>query len=487
MIPTFLKKIMLRLQGQTSDVVAYKDAHPSTAVTPKPAVQKSLAKAEQVIVRIPPSPTGTLHTGTARTALFNYLFAKKHGGKVILRMEDTDTERSKREHEANIIEGLHWLGITWDNETIYRQSERGELYKQHLEQMIAAGTAYISKEAAAEGKRGEVIRFKNPNKTIIFSDVIRGDISFDTTELGDFVIAKSLDEPLYHLAVVVDDLDMGITHIIRGEDHISNTPRQILIQEALGAPRPVYAHLPLLLGEDRSKLSKRHGAKSVNEFKDEGYIAEAIVNYLAFLGWNPGTEQELFTLEELIAAFSLEQCQKGGAVFSEAKLRWFNREYLRQIPEAQLAGLVRGRLAEHGASAELAHALTTVILERIETLGDIDTLIESGELGFFFEAPEYETANLLWKKSEDLGEMRTHLEKVRELIEPLDTFTIESLKGAVWDYATEAGRGNVLWPFRYALSGQDKSPDPFETAEILGKEETLARIDTAVARINHEA
>lgn len=455
-------------------------------VTNQTSAASATMEQREVIVRIPPSPTGTLHVGTARTALFNFLFAKKNGGKVILRMEDTDSERSKREYEQNIIDGLTWLGITWDNTTVYRQSERVDIYKTYLEKMIADGVAFISQETAEEGKRGEVIRFKNPNKTVIFSDVVRGEISFDTTELGNFVIAKSLEEPLYHLAVVVDDYDMGITHIIRGEDHISNTPRQILLQEAIGAPRPVYAHLPLLLGEDRSKLSKRHGAKSINQFKEEGFIPEAIRNYLAFLGWNPGTAKEFFTLNELTQSFSLENVQKGGAVFSETKLRWFNREYLKKLPESELLEVLHTRLKPLGASLEQSKALLPIITDRIEVFNDIDTLIQEGELDFFFTAPEYETRSLLWKKSDDLQEMKLHLEKIQELIKEARSFSIEEIKSTVWDYATAAGRGNVLWPFRYALSGRDKSPDPFEIANILGKEETLARIATAITRIENE-
>ena len=211
----------------------------------------------KVVVRIPPSPTGNLHLGTARLALFNYLFAKQHNGKVIFRFEDTDIARNKPEFEVNVIESLQWLGINWDNEKIYKQTERSPEYRVYLEKIIASGHAYISKEVVEEeGQRAEVIRFKNPNKVITFQDEIRGEITFDTTDLGDFVIAKSLDEPIYHFAVVADDFDMGITHVIRGDDGISNTPRQILIQEAIGAPRPIYAHLPMILGSDKTKLSK---------------------------------------------------------------------------------------------------------------------------------------------------------------------------------------------------------------------------------------
>src|SRR3989344_840306 len=232
-------------------------------------------KNKQVIVRFPPSPTGPLHVGGARTALFNYLFAKQNGGQIFLRIEDTDRERSKPEFEQNIIESLTWLGLEFDNAQPIRQSERSAIYRAALEKLISNNTAYVSREEIEKkDKRGEVISLRNLGKVITFTDLIRGEISFDTTELGDFVMAKSLDEPLYHFAVVVDDWRMNISHVIRGEDHISNTPRQILIQEALGAPRPIYAHIPLILAPDRSKLSKRHGAVSVTEYRDQGYLPE---------------------------------------------------------------------------------------------------------------------------------------------------------------------------------------------------------------------
>ncbi|MDQ2932939.1 MAG: glutamate--tRNA ligase, partial [bacterium] len=284
-----------------------------------------------IITRFPPSPTGYLHIGRARTALFNYLFARKQGGKMVFRIEDTDKERSKKEYEENIIECLKWLNIGYDSGP-FRQSERNEIYSKYIQKLIDDGFAYVSKEdtsATPEGetKRAEVIRFKNPKKKIIFTDLIRGEIEFDTTDLGDFVIAKSIDEPLYHLTVVVDDHEMEITHVIRGDDGISNTPRQILIQEGIGAKRPLYAHVPLILAADKSKLSGRHGAVAVSEYRNEGYLPEAIINFLALLGWNPGTDQELFTVEELIQQFDLEKVQKSGAIFNIEKLKWFNRQY----------------------------------------------------------------------------------------------------------------------------------------------------------------
>ena len=226
-------------------------------------------------VRIAPSPTGNLHIGTARTALFNFLFARKEGGVFIVRIEDTDKERNKPEYEKNIIDGFNWLGIKYDE--FYRQSERADSHKKWLKKLIDENKAYLSKEEEG-GNRDEVIRFRNPNRDISFEDTVRGQVSFNTEELGDFVIARSMDEPLYHFAVVVDDFEMNINHVIRGEDHISNTPRQILIQEAIGAPRPKYSHIPLILAKDRSKMSKRHGAVSINEFKDRGFLPEAMVN-----------------------------------------------------------------------------------------------------------------------------------------------------------------------------------------------------------------
>ncbi|MBI2065767.1 MAG: glutamate--tRNA ligase [Candidatus Zambryskibacteria bacterium] len=286
------------------------------------------SKAKNVVVRMAPSPTGNLHIGTARTALFNYLFAKQNSGKFILRIDDTDKERSTKEFEKNILDGLSWLGLNYDE--LFRQSERTDIYLKYLKHIVENGSAYVSKEEVKEeGWRLEVIRLKNPNKKVIFDDMIRGQIEFDTTELGDFVVAKGLEEPLYHLTSVVDDIEMKVTHVIRGEDGISNTPRQILIQEAIGALRPVYAHLPLILGSDRSKLSKRkHGEMVwIDTYKNRGVLPQAMINYLALLGWNPGTDQEIFTLDELIDIFDLSRVHKGGAMFDERKLAWVNKKH----------------------------------------------------------------------------------------------------------------------------------------------------------------
>jgi len=434
----------------------------------------------KIITRFPPSPTGPFHIGNARTALFNYLFTKKNNGLMLFRIEDTDRERSRIEYEKDIIENLKWLGIELDFNNFFRQSERGDVYKNYLQKLIDEGKAYVSKET--EGKRESVIRFKNPNKKIKFNDLIRGEIEFDTTELKDFVIAKSLEEPIYHLAVVVDDFESGVTHIIRGEDGISNTPRQILIQEAIGASRPVYAHLPFILAPDRSKLSKRkHGETvSVSYYKKEGYLPEAMVNFLALLGWNPGIDEEIFSMEELIEKFDIKKVQKAGAIFNIEKLNWMNREYIKKIPIERLQNILLDYLNEEErnlakANLEMWKKIVELERERIYKFSDIKEGI-----GFFFKLGNYSADDLLWKNSNK----RQTIEHIRELIKILcdieaEDFNAEKIKNSVWDYAQKEGKGEVLWPLRFSLSGLEKSPDPFIIAEILGKEETLKRLEIA--------
>jgi glutamyl-tRNA synthetase len=439
----------------------------------------------KIVTRFAPSPTGVLHIGSVRTALYSWLYARQHEGTFILRIEDTDRERSTREFEENILDGLSWLGLTHDE--FYRQSERGDIYKKHLEKLIADSTAYVShEEPAEEGQRSTVIRFKNPGRVVTFRDEVRGDISFDTTELGDFVIAKDLESPLYHFAVVVDDFEMGVTHIIRGDDGISNTPRQILIQEVLGAPRPSYTHLPMILAPDKSKLSKRHGALAVTEYREEGYLPEAILNFVALMGWNPGSDQEIISLEEMLKLFTLEKVHKSGAVFNIEKLKWLNKHYLKLLPAERAGEEVLVRLpdnlrVEAKKNPELFEKITPIILERINAFSEITELANGGEIGYFFQDPTYPVESLFWKDDKDVGHTRAHLDKVTELLQkvsPVD-FTAYTVKAALWAYATEAGRGNVLWPLRYALSGRDRSPDPFMLASILGKETTLRRIEHA--------
>jgi nondiscriminating glutamyl-tRNA synthetase len=438
---------------------------------------------ENVIVRMAPSPTGNLHIGTARTTLFNYLFAKKHGGKFILRIEDTDKERSTKEFENNILEGLEWLGLKRDE--FFRQSERTEIYKTFLQKMIDDEVAYVSKETPQEeGQRAEVIRFKNPRKKIKFTDLVRGEVEFDTTELGDFVIAKSLEEPLYHLAVVVDDHQMGITHVIRGEDHISNTPRQILIQEGIGAKRPVYAHLPLIFDKDKKKLSKRtHGERvSIDFYKKEGYLPEALLNFLVLMGWNPGTNEEIFTLEELTNVFDIKGVQKSGAIFDETKLRWINKEHIKKLPSEELEKIISEKILERYPQKHIHQRTITLISERIELLTDIDRLLDQGEFSYFFEAPGIDTSKLGWK-GDSTENVKKHLKKIQELLKDADYSSEETIKESLIEYADKEGKGNVLWPLRFALSGKEKSPDPFTLVFVLGKEETDVRIERVLKLI----
>ncbi len=441
----------------------------------------------KVITRFPPSPTGFLHLGRARTALFNYIFAKQNGGEMVFRFEDTDAERSKKEFEADVTDCLAWLGISYDKGPFW-QSQRTDIYKKYLKKMIDDGHAYLSKEEPteadkAEGRtRTEVIRFKNPNKKITFTDLIRGDITFDTTDLKDFVIARSADEPLYHLAVVIDDFEMGITHIIRGEDGISNTPRQILIQEAIGAPRPLYAHLPLILAKDKSKLSGRHGAVSVKEYREKGYLPEALINYLALLGWNPGTEQELFTLDELVKEFRIDRINKAGAIFNEEKLQWVNKEYIKKIPIAEQTKLLTKWVPKLAPlDTGTLEKLTPLVFERISTFGEITQMGDSGEFDYLLKTPTYPPEALLWKGKSTPEEVSGYLTKTIELLSLLseDSFNRDTVKNAVWAYAEEVGRGQLLWPIRYSLSGREKSPDPFILSELLGKKETLKRLTYA--------
>jgi glutamyl-tRNA synthetase len=470
-----------------------------------------ISEEKSIVTRFPPSPTGNLHIGGARTALFNFLFARHCGGKLYLRLENTDEARSKPEYEKNIHESLEWLGIHFnelpDGKSFWRQSERKEVYRAYLQKMVESGSAYVSKEEDNSPRsdknrrapfikgelRKEVIRFRNPNKKIVFDDLIRGAISFDTTELGDFVIAKSLQEPLYHLAVVIDDYEMGVTHIIRGEDHISNTPRQILLQEAFQFPRPEYAHIPLILAPDRSKLSKRHGAVSVTEYRDKGYFPEAVVNYLALLGWNPGTAQEIFSLDELVNDFDLSKAQKGGAVFNEEKLRWFNKEYLKMRGGAEQMMAHIPDVLSKGRGVIQLRALSEMLFERSSVFGDIQAEVGlqpdglahlgKGEFEYLHAAPQYQKTLLKWEKA--TSEPLRHIEKCLSLLQnsALNSFTREDIRNVLMSYANEAGKGNVLWPMRVALSGREKSPDPFTLAAILGKEETLARLKTALAML----
>ena len=441
-------------------------------------------KKGSVVTRIAPSPTGALHVGTLRTALFNYLYAKKFDGKFLLRIEDTDKERSTKAFEQDILDGLEWAGLLPD--TVVRQSDRESTYSEYLKKLVDDGSAYVSKEPKknAPNEEVEVIRLKNKNRQITFTDLIRGDITFDTEELGDFVIARSRTDALYHFAVVVDDYKMRVTHVIRGEDHISNTPRQILIQEALGFPRPEYAHLPLILNKNRSKLSKRDDAASVTSYKDK-YLPEALINYLALLGWNPGTDQEIFSLLELIEAFEISDVQRGGAIFNEEKLKSINHEYIKKLSKKIWNKIILENLPEAITSHEsfnntLLQNIAGQLKERVKTFEEIRKLGKGGELNFYVMAPEYNSSDLVPKRDSE-GSIKQHLETLILLLGKIseNKFTEVNIKEAVWDYAEKEGKGSVLWPMRFALTGLEKSPDPFTVSGILGKSTTLERLKSA--------
>jgi glutamyl-tRNA synthetase len=441
-----------------------------------------MTQSKKVITRFPPSPTGEIHIGNMRTMLFNYLYAKHFGGEVFLRFEDTDRERSNEKYESVVIDGLHALGLVFDHGP-FRQSERTEVYKKKLRELIGSGKAYEGEESS-DGSGNKVVRFKNPNKTITFQDKIRGAVSIDSTIFGDFVLARNINSPIYHLAVVVDDMEMGVTHIIRGEDHITSTPRQILLLEALGGEIPEYAHLPLIVGEDKKKLSKRHGAVSVGEFLRQGYLPGAIVNYLAFLGWNPGGEREIYTIGELIQEFSLEKVGKSAARFNYDKLNSINKQYLSKLSDQEYNQSLQPFLGENAVrffveSPKVATKLVSgVIRTRLNKFSDIQEMEEKEELEYFFKRPIIERGFARFKDDSDektklvLLETKTALKKVSE-----NEWGPETVKNALAEMIAVYGNGSVLHSLRTVLSGKKQSPDPFTISSVLGKEETISRVE----------
>lgn len=453
---------------------------------------------KQIITRFAPSPTGFLHIGGARTALFNYIFTKQNNGKIILRIEDTDAERNKEEYTKGIIDIFEWLEFKFDETK--KQSDNFKIHREYLEKLIVEGKAYISKtskeelkEAEKEGKtlRNEVIRFKNPNKIVTFTDMVRGEVSVDTTDLGDFIIAKSLDEPIFHFSNVVDDILMKVNHIIRAEEHIANTPRQILIREAIGGVQePIYGHIPLILSTQKEKLSKRkHGETvSVEYYKNNGYLKDALINFLAFLGWNPGGEREVYSLEELINLFDIHKVQKAGAVFNIDKLNWYNKEYIKMQTEAKQLEYIKKYLPNaEKYSDKLLKKLRPVLVDRINYYGELKKMNEEGELIYYLEAPIYfNPEEIIWKKTDkentliNLNLIKNILEDFKDLDEDNFESNFENVWNKTYSLAEERGKGDVLWPLRYALSGKEKSPDPKTLLNILGVKESLKRIENAL-------
>ncbi len=423
-----------------------------------------------IITRLAPSPTGPLHIGTARTALFNFLHAKKYRGQFRLRIEDTDKSRCDPRYIKDIQEGLKWLRLEWDGEIVF-QSRRLKKYQAIAQELVAKGTAY-QKEGA--------IWFKIPSRPshLQFKDAVKGKVTFKLQHLKDFVILRRDGIPTFHLASVVDDAEMGVTDVIRGEDHLSNTPLHILIQKALGYKTPRYAHLPLILNPDRTKMSKRTAPTSITaDFRAKGYLPEAMINFLALLGWNPKTNQEFFTLEELIEKFNLSGIQRANAIFDLNRLNWFNRHYLRQLPDHQIVEFVKTR--KKAPINYLAYVQT--FKDRAQTLFDFLTLGE-----FIFSLPEYPAKLLIFKKSTKLKTQKG-LEAVRAKLAtlPRSRWQPENLQQELHAVVSQEklSNGDVFWPVRVALSGLEKSPSPGELLAILGPQESLRRLEVALEKL----
>ena len=513
-------------------------------------------KAKNVRVRIAPSPTGFLHIGTARTAFTNWLFAQQNNGVFVLRIEDTDRTRSKEEYEQSIIDGLKWLGIQWQEGPDiggsfgpYRQSERKEIYQKYIQKLIDSEKLYhcfcspedleaqrnylmsVGKAPIYSGKCREltdaeikenlaqdkqyVFRFKTPPGKVQFKDMLRGKIEQDTNSFGDMALAKSITEPLYNLAVVIDDFEMKISHVIRGEDHIPNTPKQILIAQALEIEPPEYLHLPLILAPDKSKMSKRHGAVSIVEYKEHGYLPAAILNFLALLGWNPGDEREVFSAEELIKEFSVEKMQKSGAVFNIVKLDWLNGYYIRNMPLNELTELcvpyltenelivplwgqkeivvgaykmpfdvIDYQVVETGEKVNFEYLKRAVGLyqERLKKLSEISELVDF----LFKQELDYPAELLIWKDMQNRG-VKSSLDTSAKLLGDIreGDWSEKKITDTLIKETNRTGdRGKLLWPLRVALSGKKASAGPFEIAVALGKKKTLQRIEQAKKKTN---
>ncbi len=460
--------------------------------------------------RFAPSPTGYLHIGGARTALFCWLFSKKMGGKFILRVEDTDRERSTDESVQAILNAMEWLDLDYDEGPFY-QTERFDRYEEVIQTLLDSGDAYYcscsrerldelranqmankqkprydgccrEKGLLADESEPRVVRFRNPLEgDVIFKDQVKGDIKVSNSELDDLIIARSDSTPTYNLTVVVDDWDMDITHVVRGDDHVNNTPRQINIFKALGAPIPEYAHVPMILGEDGKRLSKRHGAVSVMQYFEDGYLPEALLNYLVRLGWSHG-DQELFSREEMKSLFSLEAINRAPSSFSTHKLEWINQHMMKTMDLSELVQLVKQRLNKLGISVEdnlNISGIVNLYRERVKTVNELADSI----LYVFQEFEEYDT------KAANKALKVTALEPLSALaskFELLEHWNAEAIHQVVQDVTTELGlnMGKVGQPLRVAVTGGSFSPPIDQTVEIIGKENTLSRIQRAITKIS---
>lgn len=469
-------------------------------------------------VRFAPSPTGALHVGGARTALFNFLYARHHRGRFLLRIEDTDVSRSQEELTEQILRSLRWLGLDWDEEPLH-QSTRRERHLEACRSLLESGHAYpcfcdaemlqkkreeslketgeykydgTCRSIAADDEsrrmeKGEphTLRFKIPHGATAFDDAVRGTVTVDHAQIDDFILLRTDGTPVYQVAVVVDDHDMGITHVIRGDDHLSNTPKQILIYQALGWKLPVFAHVPMILGPDKKRLSKRHGATSVEDYQKGGYLSDALVNFLALLGWSPGDDREMMSLEEMIEAFSLDRISKTPSVFDETKLEWMNAQTIMEKSEDELLVVLTPYLIEAGLADEkfivdnrdYLSACIGLMHERMKTLTEF-----VGNGRYYFQDPtEYDEKSVgkIWGKEGAVDRLKA-LIKTLETVEP---WQIEPMETAVRALAEqlEVGLGKILQPARLAITGSAASPGMFELMDVLGKETTLRRLCSAIA------
>ena len=480
-------------------------------------------------VRFAPSPTGYLHVGGARTALFNWLFARRLGGSFVLRIEDTDVERSSSEMVEAVLDGMRWLGLDWDEgpgvggpRGPYFQSERLDRYRAMADRLVAEGLAYYcyctpdeirAKREAAEQAGGawkydrsclgltpdavavrerdrmpRAVRFRVPLGAVRFDDLVHGPIEIDCANIEDFVILRSDNHPTYHLSVVSDDVEMAITHVVRGDDHISNTPKQILLYQSIGAPLPLFAHVPLILGPDKKRLSKRHGATSVMEYARQGYLPEAMVNFLALLGWSPGSDREVFSRDELVAAFSLEGIGGGSAVFNPEKLDWFNQQHIVALGLEALAG----RLKPSFEAANLwsdsylidQRAWFFAVLELLKPRARrLDDFGAQGRF-FFTDAIEYDAAAVA--KHLLVNGMGDHLRALDAAFRELGSFDPMSLEAALRAVADARGvkAASLIHAVRVSITGRAVSPGVFEVVALVGRRRTHARFDAALQLIS---
>jgi glutamyl-tRNA synthetase len=430
-----------------------------------------------VRVRFAPSPTGYLHVGGARTALFNWLYARRHGGRFILRIEDTDAERSSWDMVAGIVDGLRWLGLDWD-EGPYFQSERLDKYRAAAEGLVASGHAYIDDGA---------IRFNVPEGRTSFTDLVHGPIEFDNEHIEKFVILRSDGHPTYHLSVVVDDIDMEITHVVRGDDHISNTPKQVLLYNAFGQTVPAFAHVPLILGPDKKRLSKRHGATAVGEYERAGYLSEAMVNFLALLGWSPGGDREVMTRDELIAAFAIEGISGGNAIFNVEKLDWFNAQHIARMAAEEIVRRVEPDLKTAGLwndefrsiRRDWLLAVVDLVKPRLRKLADAVDHTRP------FLADVVEPDPAAAAKYLGASELAGPLAALRERLARVEPFEPNPIEAALREVAAAEGvkAAWLIHASRVAVTGQSVSPGVFEVLALAGRDRVLERLAAAERRV----